>query len=98
MVFYAGTIEGGGLSAAGDMFAGLLTGWTATPELLNPLVALVIVGAIVVQYLPPVLGRQLSAMFSTLHPATVSIGFAVWIMLVVALGPEGVSEFIYFQF
>ncbi len=98
VVFYAGTIEGGGLSAAGDVFAGLLTGWTQAPELLNPLVALVIIGAIAVQYVPPLLGRQLSAMFSTLQPTVVSIGFAVWIMLVVALGPEGISEFIYFQF
>jgi len=98
VVFYAGTIEGGGLSAAGDMFTGLLSGWTTTPELLNPLVALVIIGAIAVQYVPPLLGRQLSAMFSTLQPTLVSIGFAVWIMVVVALGPEGISEFIYFQF
>jgi hypothetical protein len=27
-----------------------------------------------------------------------AIGVALWIMVVVALGPEGVSEFIYFQF
>ena len=98
VVFYAGTTEGGGLSAAGDMFAGLLTGWTVMPELLNPLVALIIVGAIAAQCLSPMLGRQLSAMFSTLPPVVMSIGFAVWIMLVVALGPEGISEFIYFQF
>ncbi|MBT5137560.1 MAG: MBOAT family protein [Acidimicrobiaceae bacterium] len=98
VIFYAGTTEGGGLSGAGDTFTGLLTGWTVMPELLNPLVALVLIGAITAQYLPPMLGRQLSAMFSTLPPVAVSIGFAVWIMLVVALGPEGISEFIYFQF
>ena len=98
VIFYAGTAEGGGLSGAGDTFTGLLTDWTVMPELLNPLVALVIIGAITAQYLPPMLGRQLSAMFSTLPLVAVSIGFAVWIMLVVALGPEGISEFIYFQF
>jgi hypothetical protein len=37
-------------------------------------------------------------MFSVLHPVAVSVAFALWIMVVVALGPEGISEFIYFQF
>jgi hypothetical protein len=37
-------------------------------------------------------------MFSTVPAPAMAIGFALWIMVVVALGPEGVSEFIYFQF
>ena len=98
VVFYAGTVPGGSLSSAFDVFAALFRGWAVGPELLNPLVAAVIIGAIAVQYVPPMLARQWSAMFSTLHPTMVAVGFAFWIMLVVALGPEGVSEFIYFQF
>lgn len=98
VVFYAGTIAGGGLDAAIDVFTALGQGWGQTPELLNPLVLAVILTAIAAQYVPPLLARQLSAMFSTLRPSLVAIGFAVWIMIVTALGPEGVSEFIYFQF
>ena len=86
------------LGRAGAMLFAVFRGWTVMPELVNPLVVAVIVGTIAAQYVPPLLARQWSAMFSTLHPALVSVGFAVWIMLVVALGPEGVSEFIYFQF
>ena len=73
-------------------------GLDAGPELLNPLVAVVIVLTIAVQFVPPLLARQLSAMFSTVPAPAMAIGFALWIMVVVALGPEGVSEFIYFQF
>ena len=98
VVFFAGTVTGGGIDTAVDVFAALGSGWTQAPELLNPLVAVVIVLTIAVQFLPPLLARQLSAMFSTVPAPAMAIGFALWIMVVVALGPEGVSEFIYFQF
>ena len=98
VVFHAGTVTGGGLATAFDVFAALGRGWNQAPELVNPLVGFVIAGSIAVQYVPPMLARQLSAMFSTLRTPAIVIGFAVWITLVVALGTEGVSEFIYFQF
>ena len=98
VVFHAGTVTGGGLATAFDVFAALGRGWNQAPDLVNPLVGFVIAGSIAVQYVPPMLARQLSAMFSTLRTPAIVIGFAVWITLVVALGPEGVSEFIYFQF
>jgi D-alanyl-lipoteichoic acid acyltransferase DltB (MBOAT superfamily) len=97
VIFHTGT-SARPLSHVLDVLAALFQGWATAPELLNPLVALVVVGAIAAQYVPPLLARQWSAMFSTLQPTAVAIGFAVWIMVVVALGPEGVSEFIYFQF
>ena len=80
------------------MLVAVFQGWTTTPELLTPLVALVIIGSVAAQFVPPLLARQASAAFSAVPPAVVSLGFALWIMIVVALGPEGVSEFIYFQF
>ncbi len=98
VVFYAGTIPGGGLGSAFDVFAALATGWTVGPVLLNPLVALVLIASIAAQFLPPLLARQWSVMFSSLSPTVIAVGFAFWIMVVVALGPEGVSDFIYFQF
>ena len=98
VVFFAGTVTGGGIDTALDVFAALGSGWTQAPELLTPLVAVMIVLTIAVQFVPPLLARQLSAMFSTVPAPAMAIGFALWIMVVVALGPEGVSEFIYFQF
>lgn len=86
------------LGRAGNVLWSLLHGWTETPQLVNPLVVLVIVGSIATQYVPPLLARQWAALFSVVHPVAVSVAFALWIMVVVALGPEGISEFIYFQF
>jgi len=98
VVFHAGTVPGGGLGSAFDVFRALASGWTAAPELVNPLVVMVVVVTIAAQFVPPLLARQLSAMFSTVRPTVIAVGFALWIMLVTALGPEGVSQFIYFQF
>ena len=98
VVFHAGTVPGGGLDSALAVFGSLASGWGSGPELVNPLVVLVVVGTLAAQFVPPLLARQMSAMFSTLPPAVVAVGFALWIMLVVALGPVGVGEFIYFQF
>ncbi len=86
------------LGRAGEVFTGLFHGWNLAPVLLNPLVAAVIIGSLAVQFVPPMLARQWSAMFSTISPNVVALGFAVWVMIVVALGPEGISDFIYFQF
>jgi len=86
------------LSRAWDVLAGVFQGWTTSPELLNPLVGAVIVVSLAVQFVPPLLARQWSAMFSTVRPGVVAVGFALWVMIVVALGPEGISDFIYFQF
>ncbi len=86
------------LSRAWDVLAGVFQGWTTSPELLNPLVGAVIIVSMAVQFVPPLLARQWSAMFSTVRPAVVAVGFAIWVMIVVALGPEGISDFIYFQF
>ena len=86
------------LDRAFDVFGRLVTGWGTGPELLNPLVIAVIVGSIAAQYVPPMFARQWSAALASIPLLWTAIGFAVWIMIVVALGPEGVSEFIYFQF
>ncbi|MEZ5167229.1 MAG: MBOAT family protein [Acidimicrobiales bacterium] len=86
------------LGRAGDVLLAVVHGWTHSPELVNPWVVVVIAGSIAAQFVPPLLARQWSALFSVVPPIAVSIGFALWIMLVVALGPEGISRFIYFQF
>ena len=70
----------------------------AASSVVTPFFLGTIAGAIAAQYVPPLLARQWSALFSVVNPVAVSIAFALWIMVVVALGPEGISEFIYFQF
>ncbi|MFQ5557592.1 MAG: MBOAT family O-acyltransferase [Acidimicrobiales bacterium] len=86
------------LGGAGQVLARLLTGWTTSPQLLDPLVVAVIVAAVAAQYVPPLFARQWSAAAATVSAPMTAVAFAVWIMLVVALGPEGVSDFIYFRF
>jgi D-alanyl-lipoteichoic acid acyltransferase DltB (MBOAT superfamily) len=97
IIFQAGT-SGQSVSHVGDVLLALVQGIAVGPQLLTPLIFAVIVLSLVAQYVPPLLARQWSAAFSTLPPLAVAVGFAIWIMVVVAFGPEGVSEFIYFQF
>lgn len=98
VMFHAGTVPGAGVDRALEVFGALASGWGTAPVLLNPLVVAVIGGAIALQFLPSIVTRQLSALISTVRAPVVAVGVALWIMVVVALGPEGVSEFIYFQF
>jgi alginate O-acetyltransferase complex protein AlgI len=86
------------LGRAGDVLGRLVSGWGTTPELVSPLLVVVVVASIAAQYIPPLFARQWSVAFAGLPATSIAVGFAAWIMIVVALGPEGVSEFIYFQF
>ena len=86
------------LGQAGEVYGRLIRGWGMGPELLTPLILVAIVGSIMAQFVPPLLARQCSVAMASAPLGVTAVGFAVWIMIVVALGPEGVSEFIYFQF
>ena len=86
------------LDRAWELLGRLLDGWGTAPELLNPLVLTAIVGSILAQQVSAERARRWSAALASAPLALTAVGFAAWIMLVVALGPEGVSEFIYFQF
>lgn len=59
---------------------------------------LVIVGALVMQMLPAGLFVTLRDRCADIDPAIQGAVLGVWIALIVALGPEGVAPFIYFQF
>jgi alginate O-acetyltransferase complex protein AlgI len=65
---------------------------------LDPLIIAAIVASIAVQYLPSELGTQWMAAASRVPLTVQAVVAAIWILLVVALGPEGVAPFIYFQF
>ncbi len=86
------------LDRTGDVLARLFNGWGAGPELLNPLVALAIAAGIAAQFFPRAWAEKGSGALARAPMGLTAVGFSVWIMVVVALGPEGVADYIYFQF
>jgi D-alanyl-lipoteichoic acid acyltransferase DltB (MBOAT superfamily) len=88
------------LSNAWDVLVQLFTGTQSpdAPTVLNPLVVIVIVVAIASQFVPQRIPDRVSQSISRLAPALQIVGFAVALMLIDALGPEGIAPFIYFQF
>ena len=86
------------LGRAGDVLLRLFTGWGTGPELLNPLVALAIVAALAAQFFPRSWTEKGSEALERTPLGLTAVGFSMWTMVVVALGPEGVADYIYFQF
>ena len=86
------------LSQAGDVYSRLVQGWGQAPELLTPTVLALVVGSVLLQYVPLSFARAWSSRLATAPAGAIAAGFAVWTMIVVALGPEGVADYIYFQF
>ena len=86
------------LDHTGDVLSRLLTGWGTGPELLNPLVGLTIAAALAAQFLPLSWAEKGSQSLTKLPIGLTAMGFSIWILVVVALGPEGVADYIYFQF
>ena len=86
------------LAHAGDVYERLFRGWGIGTELLTPTVLAVIVGSVLAQYVPLAFARRWSTRLAEAPAAVTAAGFAVWTMIVVALGPEGVADYIYFQF
>ena len=81
----AGTV----LSRLGD--------WGPAPAVTPAVVALV-VSTIAVQYLPADLRLRVRTAFSQLRPVTMAAMLGGLLLVIDALGPEGVAPFIYFQF
>ena len=86
------------LGHAIDIYLRLIQGWGSGPELLTPMIAVVITGSILAQLTPVSLARRWTTGLSSAPAGVIAAGFAVWTMIVVALGPEGVADYIYFQF
>ena len=86
------------LAHAGDVFERLLSGWGTGTELLTPTVLAVILGSVLAQYVPLDFAERWSKRAAAAPSAVTAAAFAVWTMIVVALGPEGVADYIYFQF
>lgn len=84
-------------SAAGTLLWRLVTAWGPAP-LVTPAVVMVIAGALAVQFLPEQTAPRLQARFSRMAPTVQGVALAVSLLVIDALGPQGVAPFIYFQF
>jgi D-alanyl-lipoteichoic acid acyltransferase DltB (MBOAT superfamily) len=91
-VFFAA----GSLDVAFDVLGRILGGSAATP--INPVVVVVIAGAIACQVAPSGIGRRLRATIAGWSLPAQAAALAAVVVVVDALGPEGVAPFIYFQF
>jgi hypothetical protein len=86
------------LSRAGDVIARLFTAWGQASPLVTTSVVLAILVGLLGQYIrPAAIGAALRG-FQRLPVLAQASGFAVALMLINTLGPEGVAPFIYFRF
>ncbi len=91
----------GSLDEALDFLEGLVQApSTGSSIQLSQIAVLVviIVGALTLQLAPSGLGESIRSRLSRQHPVGQGAMLGAWLALVVALGPQGVSPFIYFQF
>jgi D-alanyl-lipoteichoic acid acyltransferase DltB (MBOAT superfamily) len=86
------------IGRAWDMITGLFTGWGEASPLVTAGVLLWIVVGIGCQYLPSRVPLGLMARFSRLPVAGQAVVLGAALMLANAMGPQGVSPFIYFRF
>jgi D-alanyl-lipoteichoic acid acyltransferase DltB (MBOAT superfamily) len=82
------------LTLIGRLFAG----WGAASPLVKPSVLLAIAVGIGMQYIPRLSLARIEAAFSRLRPVLMGITLGVGLLFIDALGPQGVSNFIYFAF
>lgn len=86
------------LTQAGNMLAQLVRGWNHPNVLVTPVVVAVIAGMILLQYLPKTVTARFTRAMSSVPLTVLAVGFALWLTVIVALGSEGISDYIYFQF
>ncbi|MBN2113247.1 MAG: MBOAT family protein [Acidimicrobiia bacterium] len=86
------------LGTAWTVLGRLFTGWGEGATLLTPAVLVAIAVGLAAQYVPRPAVNHLLIGFSRLRPAVQGLALAFTLMIIDALGPEGVAAFIYFQF
>jgi len=82
---------------AATMLWRLVVGWGPAP-LVTPLVVGAIALGIGMQYLPERWGEAVRVGMSRMQPAVLGVSLGSMLFLITTLGPQGVPEFIYFQF
>ncbi|MBP1631715.1 MAG: putative poly(beta-D-mannuronate) O-acetylase [Acidobacteria bacterium] len=86
------------LATAGEVLRRIFTGWGTATTLLTPAVLVAIAVGLAAQYVPRSAVNHGLIGFSRLRPAIQGVLLAFTLMVIDALGPEGVAAFIYFQF
>ncbi|MGI9612989.1 MAG: MBOAT family O-acyltransferase [Acidimicrobiales bacterium] len=81
---------------AASMFTGLVS--APFERGVNPTAVALIAGALAVQLIPTDVGVAVRTRIGSAEPVLQSAFAGGWIAIVVALGPDGVAPFIYFQF
>jgi alginate O-acetyltransferase complex protein AlgI len=77
---------------------GQVVSFSGSAALITPLLILTIVAMLASQFVPPSIPRRVEIAFARLAPALQIVAVAIGLVLVNALGPEGIAPFIYFQF
>ncbi|MGZ4380881.1 MAG: MBOAT family O-acyltransferase [Gaiellaceae bacterium] len=85
-------------SDAGAVLRRLFTAWDQPSPLVTTGVLAAIALGIGIQYVPARLGERAMGSFSRLSPVLQGVALGVGLMVVGAMGPEGVAPFIYFRF
>jgi alginate O-acetyltransferase complex protein AlgI len=83
---------------AGVILTRLFVGWTHPAPLLTGGVLLAIAVGIGMQYVPGNAIDRAQVMFSRLSPVQMGVAMAFGLLVIDALGPQGVAPFIYFAF
>ena len=86
------------LNAAWSILGRVFTGWGTATTLLTPAVLVAIAVGLAAQYVPRAAVNRGLIGFSRLRPVLQGGLLAFTLVLIDALGPEGVAAFIYFQF
>ncbi len=81
-----------------EMLGRLVSGWGAPTELVTPAVLLAITYGIATQFVPRGTIARMQAYFSRLSPIAQGFALAFGLLIIDAMGPEGVSPFLYFAF
>ena len=85
-------------SDAGAVLRRLFTGWGQPSPLVTTGVLVAIAFGVGIQYVPTRIGERAMGSFSRLSPVLQGVALGVGLMVVGAMGPEGVAPFIYFRF
>ena len=86
------------VDVAFDVLGQIATGWGTPSELVTPLLLAVIVLMLAAQWVPQPAVDEATRRFSYLPLLAQAAALAAGFFLLDVLGPQGVAEFIYFQF
>lgn len=86
------------LANTGEVIGRLVTGAWGVAGAVTPGVLLAILAGVGLQYVPDKFVARAEAGFSSMHPLTQGATLAISLLVIGALGPEGVAAFIYYQF